>query len=150
MNLIPLALACVLAVAPNAVPALQASPPRAEDQITQLEILWNEAHLHGDADTLDRLWAPGLTVTVPGMPVFSKTDLLTMWRSMKVAFAEYATHGVRIAVSGHTAVVTGSLHRSRDFGGRVASEDWLFTKTYAEIDGQWRVLAYHASVGPPP
>lgn len=120
----------------------------AEERIVQLEAAWNEAHLRGDADALDRLWAPRLSVVVPGMPRFTKPELLDMWRSMKVVFADYSTTDVTIEVFGTTAVVTGRLHRSRDFGGRVATEDWLFTKTYAQLEGRWQVVAYHASEAP--
>jgi ketosteroid isomerase-like protein len=141
-------------VAVSAVPAIPsasgsgvASVSTAE-RIEELETAWNQAHLHGDVEALDRLWAPELTVIVPGMPQFSKSDLLTMWRSMKVTFTEYATRDVVIHLFGGTAVVTGRLHRARDFGGQTASEDWLFTKTYAEIDGDWKVVAYHASAAP--
>ena len=136
---------------------LEASPLRsaadaltAEDSIAQLEAAWNEAHLRGDAEALDRLWAPSLSVVVPGMPRFRKSEVLDMWRSMKVAFSDYSTSDVAIQVLGTTAVVTGRLHRSRDFGGRVATENWLFTKTYAQIEGQWQVVAYHASEAPAP
>ena len=121
-----------------------------EAQILNLEAAWNQAHLRGDADALDKLWAPNLTVIVPEMQPFSKDDLLKMWRSMKVTFTRYETSDVRVQSSGGTAVVTGRLQRSRDFGGRVRDEDWLFTKTYAQVDGEWLVIAYHASVSPSP
>ena len=121
-----------------------------EEQILKLEAAWNQVHLRGDADALEKLWAPNLTVIVPEMQPFSKEDLLKMWRSMKVVFARYETSDVRVQSSGGTAVVTGRLKRSRDFGGRVKDEDWLFTKTYAQTDGEWLVVAYHASVSPSP
>ena len=140
-------LACVLS---TVSPAQAADALPAHDRITQLEVAWNEAHLRGDADALDRLWAPSLSVVVPGMPLFKKPELLAMWRSMKVVFSDYSTSDVVIQVYGTTAVVTGRLRRSRDFGGRVATEDWLFTKTYAQVDAQWQVVAYHASEAPPP
>jgi hypothetical protein len=135
---------------------LAASPLRAaetlsaQDRIAQLEVAWNEAHLRGDAASLDRLWAQGLSVVVPGMPLFKKPELLRVWRSMKVVFTDYSTSDVSIQVYDTTAVVTGRLHRLRDFGGRAATEDWLFTKTYAQIEGQWQVVAYHASEAPAP
>lgn len=121
-----------------------------EQQILRLETVWNEAHLHGDVDTLDRLWAPDISVIVPEMQPFTKEQLLKMWRSMKITFNSYATSNVRVRCDGATAVVTGRLQRSRDFGGRVRSEDWLFTKTYARMEGRWQVVAYHASTTPLP
>ena len=99
-------------------------------------------------DALDRLWATDITVVVPEMPPFAKQDLLQMWRAMKVTFTEYSTSCVAVRMYAGTAVVTGQLHRSRDFGGRIATEDWLFTKIYVQVDGLWKVVAYHASVPP--
>ena len=121
-----------------------------EQQILRLETVWNEAHLHGDVEALDHLWASDISVIVPEMQPFVKEQLLKMWRSMKVTFTSYATSNVRVRCDGSTAVVTGRLQRSRDFGGRIRNEDWLFTKTYAQVDGQWKVVAYHASTAPAP
>jgi ketosteroid isomerase-like protein len=121
-----------------------------EQQILLLETVWNEAHLHGDVDALDRLWAPDISVIVPEMQPFTKEQLLKMWRSMQVIFTSYATSNLRVHCDGSTAVVTGRLQRRRDFGGRTRSEDWLFTKTYAQVAGQWKVVAYHASATPAP
>ena len=117
--------------------------------IERMEVEWNQAHLHGDVDALDRLWAPDLKIIVPGMAPFSKAELLNMWRNMRVSFTEYATSEVDIQLYGDVAVVTGRLHRSRDFAGRKATEDWQFTKTYAVTDGRWQVVSYHASETPP-
>lgn len=145
----------VLSVLFLAAAALSAATPAAEKpaceaEILRLESVWNEAHLHGDVEALDRLWAPDLSVIVPEMQPFTKQQLLEMWRTMRVSFTRYATSDVQLRCDGSTAVVTGRLQRSRDFGGKVRSEDWLFTKTYAEIDGRWQVVAYHASATPAP
>lgn len=119
-----------------------------DQQILRLETVWNEAHLHGDVDALDHLWAPDIVVIVPEMQPFTKEQLLKMWRTMKVTFTRYTTSNVQVHCDGETAVVTGRLQRARDFGGRARSEDWLFTKTYARAAGQWTVVAYHASATP--
>jgi ketosteroid isomerase-like protein len=121
-----------------------------EEQILLLEAVWNEAHLHGDVDALDRVWAPDISVIVREMQPFTKEPLLKMWRSMRVIFSSHATSDLRVHCDGSTAVVTGRLQRKHDFGGRTLSEDWLFTKTYAQVGGQWKVVAYHASVTPAP
>jgi uncharacterized protein (TIGR02246 family) len=145
-GLILVLVTALAAAAPT--PAAPAEASIAQERIAQLETAWNGAHLHGDVEALDRLWAPDITVIVPGMRPFKKADLLAMWRSMKVVFTDYSTSDVAIRVYGTTAIVTGRVHRSRDFGGRAATDDWLFTKAYALTDGQWRVVAYHASVPP--
>ena len=33
-------------------------------ELSSLENVWNEAHIHGDAGVLDRLWADDFVVTV--------------------------------------------------------------------------------------
>ena len=50
------------------------SPETAE--LIRLEGVWNDAHVHGDAEALDRLWDPDLVVTVPKMPVFTRAEAL--------------------------------------------------------------------------
>jgi hypothetical protein len=44
-------------------------------EFSKLEGMWNQAHLHSDADTLDRLWADNIVVIVPKMPPFSIREL---------------------------------------------------------------------------
>lgn len=131
-------------------PAQEPSQSTPETEILRLEAAWNRAHLKGDVEALDRLWSDDITVIVPGMQPFTKKDLLEMWRSMKVTFTRYETSDLRVHIDGATAVVTGRLRRSRDFGGRVRDEDWLYTKTYARFEGEWQVVAYHASTVPDP
>jgi uncharacterized protein (TIGR02246 family) len=142
------ALAILFGVVPT--PGRSETPKPPEQEILDLEAAWNRAHLDGDVEALDRLWSDDITVIVPGMQPFTKRDLLEMWRSMKVTFTRYETSDLDVHVDGETAVVTGRLRRSRDFGGRVRDEDWLFTKTYARLDGAWKVVAYHASTAPEP
>ncbi|MDX1999636.1 MAG: nuclear transport factor 2 family protein [Thermoanaerobaculia bacterium] len=119
-----------------------------DQEIRRLESAWNEAHLHGDLGALNELWSSDITVVVPDMPLFSKTELLEMWRSVPVTFSEYATTDLKIRVFGDSAVTTGRLHRARNFAGREKIEDWLFTKAYARHDGKWQVVAFHSSTVP--
>lgn len=55
------------------------SPEMAE--LTQIAAVWNGAHIAGDADALDRLWADDLLVSVHGMPTMSKNESLAMLRT---------------------------------------------------------------------
>ncbi|HEX2644576.1 MAG TPA: DUF4440 domain-containing protein [Thermoanaerobaculia bacterium] len=130
------------------------TPPRpsaaeAEAQIAQLEEQWNQAHLQGDVKVLENLWSDDLSILVPGMKPMTKGDALSAWKSAPVKFTRYETSDRQIQVHGDTAVVIGHLRRSRDFGGKVADDDWLYTKTYARTSaGLWQVMAFHASQAP--
>ena len=118
--------------------------------LRQLETVWNQAHVHGDADALDRLWGDDLEVAVPKMPVMTKAQALAFARSGKMAFQKYETSDLRIRVYGDAAVVTGRLQRTRTLNGQVKEDDWRFTKVYIRRDGRWQVVAFHASESPRP
>lgn len=114
-------------------------------ELSRLENVWNEAHVRGDADTLDRLWSDDLIVQVTNMRVMTKTDALGMLRSGHIKFKRYQTSDVRIRVYGDSAVVTGQLERTRDLNGRTVDDKWRFTKVYVRRAGKWQVVAWHAS-----
>ena len=47
-------------------------------ELTRLEQVWNDAHLKGDTEALQKLWAEDLFVTVPDMPVMNKEESLAI------------------------------------------------------------------------
>jgi ketosteroid isomerase-like protein len=114
-------------------------------ELERLETVWNEAHEHGDADVLEKLWADDMEVAVPKMPVLSKADALKFARSGRMKFLSYRTSDIRVRVYDHAAVVTGRLQRTRSMNGQEISDDWRFTKTYVREARQWRVVSFHAS-----
>jgi ketosteroid isomerase-like protein len=68
-------------------------------ELHQLETVWNEAHEHGDADVLEKLWADDMEVAVPKMPVLTKADALKFARSGRMKFLSYRTSDIREMVS---------------------------------------------------
>lgn len=133
----------VLAVSQRA--SAQSSSERDKQELERLEKVWNEAHEHGDADALQNLWADDLEVAVPKMPVMSKTEVVAFARSGRMKFLRYATSDLNIRVYGDSAVVTGSLQRTRTLNGQELSDDWRFTKVYHRQNQTWRVVSFHAS-----
>ena len=118
-------------------------------ELYRLEAVWNEAHLKGDADTLDRLWATDLIVTVAAMPLLRKTDALAMVRSNRMPFSKYETSDLNVKRFGDSALVTGRLQRERTMNGKPVTDDWRFTKVYVMSQGHWQVIAWHASPAAP-
>ena len=114
-------------------------------ELERLETVWNEAHEHGDADALEKLWADDMEVAVPKMPVLTKADALKFARSGRMKFLSYRTSEIRVRVYDNSAVVTGRLQRTHSMNGQEISDDWRFTKTYVREAGQWRVVSFHAS-----
>jgi uncharacterized protein (TIGR02246 family) len=141
------AILVTLALAITSAATVQSPSPEAQE-IQRLEGVWNEAHLRGDVSVLDALCATDLTVIVPGMSPMSKADILGFWKSGRAKITQYETSDVKVVVRGRTAVATGRLARTRDFNGTVMNDRWHFTKTYANEDGRWVLVAYHASEAP--
>lgn len=130
-----------------AVPQAPAVSKDANDlqQLYRLEAVWNDAHVKGDAEALDALWANDLTVTVAGMPIMNKADSLAMVRSGRMPFLKYETSEIRVRLIGDAALVTGRVARERSMNGKDLADDWRFTKVYARSHGRWQVVAWHAS-----
>jgi ketosteroid isomerase-like protein len=140
---------CITAAAVG-TPLAATARPQASDlaELRRLEVVWNEAHMRGDTTALTVLWDDDLTVTVPEMPPMTKSDLLAFWRSGRSAITRYETSDLQIRVYENAGVVTGRLQRERNFNGQKVRDDWRFLKVYVRRGGQWRVVAYQASVAP--
>ena len=139
------AIVALLCTAAQAQAPAAAAPTQDLAPFTQLESQWNDAHLQGDAEALDRLWADELRVVVPRMTPLSKAEALSFLRSGRMKFSRYETSELGVRVYGDTAVVTGRVRRSRERAGQMVEDDWRFTKVYVRTAGAWRVVAYHAS-----
>jgi ketosteroid isomerase-like protein len=130
---------------------LQANP--AQDVVdvsalTALESVWNQAHVRGDVQALDRLWAADLVVVVPKMKPMSRAEAMKMTLSAGAWFDRYDSSDLRVRVYGDTALVTGRLVRSRRMTGITVEDVWLFTKVYVRTAGEWKVVAFHTSEAP--
>ena len=137
----------LLCIAVTALVAPQAKDPTEADlkELTRLEQVWNEAHLRGDAQELEKILADDLFVTLPDMPVMNKQESVAMWKAGKMKFDIYRTSDVRIKVYDNSAVVTGQLVRIRDAKSTKFEDDWRFTKVYVRSGGKWQVVAWHGS-----
>src|SRR5579862_1391770 len=99
-----------------AQPARSVSQPPPDNdarELTHLEEVWYQAHVAGDAETLDHLLADGLEVAVPHMAVMTRAEALGFARSGRMKFLPYETSDLHIRVYGDAAVVTRQLLRTR-------------------------------------
>src|SRR5438270_13844583 len=122
----------------------------AAPELLRLEQVWNEAHLRGNADTLDTLWDDQIAVVVPKMQLIDKRGGLEMFRASKMKFLRYETSDLTVREYADTAIVTGRVLRTRKMNDRELQDDWRFTKVYLRRDGHWRVILWQASDWPPP
>ena len=143
--MLPILMALVLA-SPQVAASKQASDLK---ELYRLEAVWNDAHIKGDADTLDTLWANDLILTIASMPAMKKADALAMVRSNRMPFTKYDTSELDVRGFADTALVTGRLHRERIMNSKNVIDEWRFSKFYVLSNGQWRVLHWHASPAAP-
>lgn len=145
---------CITLSAALTLSGLASGDPVADNsttrEIVKLEHAWNEAHLRRDAEALKALWADDLVVVVPGMAPMTKHDVLSFAESGRMAFTAYETSDLQIRSFNHTAIVTGSLHRSRTLGGKAVEDRWRYMKVYVMLGGHWQVVAFYASDQPHP
>src|SRR2546423_14328207 len=120
----------------------QSGQSSTESELLRLEKVWNEAHLHADAEALSRLWDDDLTIVVPKMDLIHKKDALNMLRSGRMTFLRYETSNLSTKVFGDTAIVIGRLDRTRKMGERQLEDTWRFSKVYLRRNGQWRVVLW--------
>ena len=130
---------------------LQANP--AQDVVdvsalTALESVWNQAHIRGDVQALERLWAADMVVVVPKMKPMSRAEAMKMTLSAGAWFDRYDSSDLRVRVYGDTALVSGRLVRTRKMTGISVEDVWLFTKVYVRTAGDWKVVAFHTSEAP--
>lgn len=130
------------------VTQIDGSGPPTPATFTTLETAWNEAHVRGDAATLDQLFADDLVVAVPGMRTMSKADSLGVVASGRMTFDRYESSDTAIRIYDGAAIVTGRIQRTRTVGGRESQDDWLSTKVYVRRAGRWQVVSFHASTAP--
>ncbi|HKA21397.1 MAG TPA: nuclear transport factor 2 family protein [Blastocatellia bacterium] len=115
-------------------------------ELSGLENVWNNAHLRGDADTLESLWSEDLILQVTNMRPMTKAEALSMLRSSQMKFTWYDTSSLRIQVYGDVAVVTGRLDRIRESPqDNIVTDKFQFTKVYIRRSAKWQVVAWHAS-----
>jgi len=60
-------------------------------------------------------------------------------------FDRYETSELKFNIQPEVSIVTGRVIRERTVQDKPLQEDWRFTKVYVKRNGQWRVLAWHAS-----
>jgi ketosteroid isomerase-like protein len=126
-------------------------PPKngtAADELMELEKVWNQAHLRGDAAALDQLWADDFEVIVPKMAEMKKSDVLAFVRSGRMKFQTYETSGIQMRMYGDTAIVTGRMKRVRTLQEQSITDNWQFSKIYRRKDGRWQVIQFQASDAP--
>jgi ketosteroid isomerase-like protein len=128
-------------------PATAAAPQAsAADQIRAVEEERNQAILHGDAATLDRLTSDDYTfITVRG-ELRTKAEILQGFRSGSFHYDSRTISDLKIRTYGTSAVVTGRATQTGRENGKDYSGDYWFTRVYVKRGERWVTVALQTTL----
>ena len=111
-----------------------------------VERQWNDARVHGDVATLDRILVDDWTVTHANGTTDTKAKYLADLKSGARTFTgSVAEHDVDVRLYGDTAVVAGSSDSMVSLNGRRQGGKLHFTRVFLKRGGSWRMIVSHAT-----
>jgi ketosteroid isomerase-like protein len=124
----------------------QTSQTAVEREIHALESQWNEARVHADIATLERILVDDWTVTHGNGTTDTKAKYLADLKSGARKFSgSVAEHDVTIRVYGDTAVAAGSSESAVALNGQAQGGSLHFTRVYIKRNGAWRMIVSQAT-----
>lgn len=111
----------------------------------------------GDADVHDNFWAEELIYTSSRGTRTNKAEIMEGMRSSSEADADgdapsviYTAEDIDVQVYGDTAVIAFRLVGTPQGDNADAPDEYFNTGTYLKRDGEWRVIAWQATIIPKP
>ena len=142
------------AIAARAATAPQSSntlAPDAERQVLDVEQAWVAAEAKRDAVTLRRILDDKFVATFDAKKPYDKEAFIKQEVSEPVDPTESQTlTGETVIIDGDTAIVVGIDTLRKIQSGKPYMLVARYTTTYVRRDGQWRALAEHLVIVPPP
>ncbi len=136
---------CIVLLFASTLAVCQTTTDRDSAEFTRLEHVWNDAHLSGNADALEKIQSDDLEIIVPHMAVIHKNEAVQLFRSGRIKFQKYETSDLHIRVYGNSVAVTGKMLRVRVTNGDEHTDHWRFTKLYVRTGDTWKAVSFHAS-----
>lgn len=103
------------------------------------------AYQAGDATWLERHLDREFTLTSSRGVVTTRADEVAELRSGRTKYDVFRNHGSRVRFYGDAAVVNGITSVKGESDGAPFEADFQFTDTYVKRDGEWVIVASHAS-----
>lgn len=125
----------------SAIDAPHAAIPSAVETIQKLEEERNQAILHGDAATLDRMTSDDYTFITLRGEMLTKKEIVRNFRSGAAKYQSREISNLNIRVYGNSAVVTGRAVQKGAENGKDYSGSYWFTRVYVNQSGHWITVA---------
>jgi len=142
------AVAAILALAAQCLPALAGLPPKEDrrKQIDKLEEVWRSAVLSANTKALEALLADDYMGITPSGTIQNKDDMLQSLRSGRVHFDLLIVSDRKVRFYGSTAVVTSLADVQAKTAEGPITGSFRYTRVYVRsAQGQWKVVSFEAS-----
>ncbi len=116
------------------------------EAIRKLEDERNQAIVHGDAATLERMTSDDYTFVTLRGEMLTKTDIIRNFASGAAKYQSRTISDLNIRVYGNSAVVTGRAVQKGAENGKDYSGDYWFTRVYVRQGGQWMTVALQTTL----
>ena len=119
----------------------QAAPADNVAQFRELEQNLAAAYTEGDRAFVDALLADDWTSTDYRGRIWTKADVLAMFKGARPPMTRSEIDVDRVRLIGDVAVVTGRSVAEGIVDGRAVTVTQRYTDVYARREGRWRVIA---------
>lgn len=121
-------------------------PQSTANRIIEVDKRLNRAILAHDVASAAPLYDDDFLLTVSGGGFKRKSHMLADIGNAAVVLSVCETTNIEVRIRGGTAVLTGTLLQAGTVNGRALDVKLHVTDTWVNIDGQWLLLAGHASL----
>lgn len=128
-----------------ALPASARDAAQDERDIRQIEAAICEAFEKGDADYLRTALDEQFILTASNGIVTDRAQNIAEVEQGDPAYEVFRNHDQVFHFYGDAAVVTGITTVKGSSGGEAFAAEFQFTDTWVRADGQWKLVASHAS-----
>jgi len=124
----------------------QSASDKSKEQIRALEAARNEAIVHGDAATLERMTSDDYTFITLRGELRTKAEVVKGFATGAFKYESRDISDLNIRVYGDTAVVTGRSTQKGSENGKDYSGDYWFTRVYVKENGRWMTVALQTTL----
>lgn len=114
-------------------------------KLIALENAWNQAQLHHDSRSLDRLVGDAFVYTDTDGTVMDKAQFLADIADTGYRATLMTNENVKVYPYPNTAVVTGTYHAKGTSKGKPFDHYGRFTDTWIYLNGIWQCVASHTT-----
>ncbi len=138
--------AVLLACATLAGPSLAQQSASPASRILALESKWNDAYKQRNITAMNSLLADDFIITVEDGATYSKPGYIAHVGEPGTRVEVSDISDAKVRLHGGTAVVTGAYHEKGTSQGKPYEFHDRFTDVWANLGGQWQLLASHYSI----